>query len=164
MRKIEHLSDGTKICRLCGPKQVSAFGADSNTWDGLRAVCKNCRHKEYDDNEAAYKDKNHESYKRRRSNGVWQRRRLQNFGITEEIYARMLDEQHNACKVCGTTAPGGRGDWHIDHDRKCCSGDRSCGKCVRGLLCHLCNVALGCVHDSPEILKNLLIYLEARNG
>ncbi|MGW8884645.1 endonuclease domain-containing protein [Streptomyces sp. NPDC055749] len=30
--------------------------------------------------------------------------------------------------------------FHIDHDRACCpSRGPSCGKCVRGYLCHLCN-------------------------
>jgi hypothetical protein len=27
----------------------------------------------------------------------------------------------------------------VDHDRRCCPGFRSCGRCVRGIVCHACN-------------------------
>lgn len=47
----------------------------------------------------------------------------------------------------------------IDHDHSCCDGPRSCGRCVRGWLCHKCNSALGFVRDNPEILKDLGTYL-----
>jgi hypothetical protein len=30
----------------------------------------------------------------------------------------------------------------VDHDHACCQKkNRSCGKCIRGLLCHTCNIA-----------------------
>jgi hypothetical protein len=35
------------------------------------------------------------------------------------------------------------GKLHIDHDHGCCNGRRSCGRCVRGALCHKHNVDLG---------------------
>lgn len=33
----------------------------------------------------------------------------------------------------------------IDHAHTCCEGRRSCGSCIRGMLCNGCNMALGAV-------------------
>jgi len=45
----------------------------------------------------------------------------------------------------------------VDHDHRCCDG---CEKCVRGLLCHGCNVGIGNLMDSPELLRKAAEYLE----
>jgi hypothetical protein len=83
------------------------------------------------------------------------------FGMTRDDYDRMLAAQGGVCKVCGTDVPGGRGvEFHVDHDRACCPGHRSCGKCIRGLLCSPCNVILGLAKDDPERLRGLADYIE----
>lgn len=60
------------------------------------------------------------------------------------------------CALCG------RADRKlvIDHDHKCCSGERACGTCFRGMLCCGCNVALGLLADSPRLLRKAARYIE----
>ncbi len=52
-----------------------------------------------------------------------------------------------ACRGCGSTGP-----LVVDHSHET---DR-----VRGLLCSPCNLALGMVKDSPDVLRQLASYLE----
>jgi hypothetical protein len=68
--------------------------------------------------------------------------RLANYGLTQEDFDRLLEAQGHACGMCHTPFEEGQ-LIHVDHDHDCCKvKNRSCGKCVRGLLCHSCNVSL----------------------
>lgn len=69
------------------------------------------------------------------------------YKITLEDYDRMLEEQGGGCAVCGSPQPEGRGRFHVDHDHSCCPTDKTCGKCIRGLLCSPCNVRLGVLEN-----------------
>lgn len=83
------------------------------------------------------------------------------FGITIEAFESRFNEQGRKCAGCGTTEPKGpHNQWAIDHDHKCCKGKRTCGKCIRGILCNPCNLGLGCLRDNAETLRNLARYLE----
>jgi hypothetical protein len=48
----------------------------------------------------------------------------------------------------------------VDHDRSCCPGKRSCGKCVRGLIHRNCNLVLGYAKDDLHVLRSAIAYLE----
>jgi hypothetical protein len=61
-------------------------------------------------------------------------------GITAADYDRMLASQDGRCAIC--QKPPRKNRLHVDHDRSCCPGPKSCGKCVRGLLCVSCNSKL----------------------
>lgn len=85
--------------------------------------------------------------------------RFRQYGITREDFILMLDSQDYRCAVCSTAIdePTAR----IDHDHRCCSSRRSCGKCLRKLLCGSCNKGLGMLQDSPDILEAAAQYVRA---
>jgi hypothetical protein len=87
------------------------------------------------------------------------RANLKKHGLTSEQYDALLAAQGGGCAICKGTTPYGRGRFHIDHDHACCPGQRSCGKCVRGLLCGRCNPGLGAFQDSPDLLVAAAAYL-----
>lgn len=61
-------------------------------------------------------------------------RTLRAYGLTEEMFDRMLAEQNGQCAICGGQPSGRWKTLFVDHDHKTGA--------VRGLLCHLCNAAL----------------------
>ncbi len=75
----------------------------------------------------------------------------------------LLESQGGRCANpgCRTDTPGGNKTFHLDHDHSCCPGDESCGKCIRGLLCHDCNVGSGLFDDDPVKLQGHADYLKA---
>jgi hypothetical protein len=74
-----------------------------------------------------------------------------------EFLAFMADPK---CHACGSLDPGNANGWAVDHDHACCPGNFGCRSCVRGLLCHGCNLALGGVQDDPDRLLDLYAYLK----
>lgn len=93
-----------------------------------------------------------------------QRKRVRSFEryrLTQEDYDRMLDEQGGVCAVVGCERTNGKKRLHVDHDHSCCPGEKSCGQCVRGLLCQNCNRAAGQLRDDPVLAIALADYLMA---
>lgn len=94
-------------------------------------------------------------------------RRAWNYGVPPEQYRRMLKDQRGVCAACGraetaTSSSGAVRRLSVDHDHGCCRGRRSCGDCVRSLLCARCNTVLGLVRDDQETLTALSSYLLAQ--
>lgn len=84
--------------------------------------------------------------------------RWRSCGLTPETGRALYEQQGGLCAVCLQPAP--LADLHIDHDHSCCpSIRRSCGKCVRGLLCQGCNLGLGYLKDDVERLRSAINYL-----
>ncbi|WP_088945742.1 endonuclease domain-containing protein [Rhodococcus sp. 1168] len=92
------------------------------------------------------------------------RRRVQiaKHGIDTGQRAEIAAHQ-GGCSICGHPEPSSRG-WMVDHDHECCSGEKSCPKCRRGVVCHWCNVLLANAFDRPQILRAAADYLEAEKS
>ena len=140
------MANGSKICAACHTDlPLESFGthARPERIAGKRYVNSYCR----------------TCVKAKESPSVVRDRRLrQRYGISSDQFNSMLIEQ-GGCAACGRAESNGK-YWHVDHDHSCCPTDaKSCGKCVRGILCHGCNTALGNVGDSETTLIALIEYL-----
>ena len=72
------------------------------------------------------------------------------YGITEDDYHKMVNDQQCKCKICGNKP---QKPLYVDHCHQT--------KVIRGLLCHKCNVALGHMNDDPEQLERAANYLRS---
>lgn len=148
-RKDKRYADGyTTWCKACYLESSNKW-RDSNR-DRVRELDRN-RHANRTPEQIA-KD---QEYERKRS--------LARHGLTVEEYNRILESQGNCCAICKSPEPNGKGLWHIDHDHECCDSVHSCGNCIRGLLCHSCNVAVGLFNDDVSLIEKAIRYLEKAN-
>jgi hypothetical protein len=158
-----------KLCRGC----LVVLPIDNFLFskrDGYLSKCKECRN--------AYARQKHTERKlnpeyRARKNQLSRESRLRNprsnerrrkewlkglYKMTPEQYNNMLIAQNYICAVCQQPCKTERG-LAVDHDHSCCPGNKSCGKCIRGLLCINCNRGLGMFQDDPVLLNRAIDYL-----
>jgi protein-arginine kinase activator protein McsA len=128
-------------CKVTKPK--SEFFKESSCKRGYRYTCKECDAPRF----KKYREENKKSVASTRLR--WSRKTKYNF--PQELYDERLNDQGGVCAICGTDNPGGRGQFHADHNH-------STNK-PRGVLCHNCNVALGNFKDNPELLQKAIVYL-----
>ena len=146
-----------KICSRCG--KTGIFYKDKSKKDGLHSICKDCHieyRKELHATDSEARNRANERSKRYRiDNPVTYKLSITNstlknkYGITLDDYNRILKEQNNSCIVCGATPDKQR--LHVDHNH--ITGE------VRGLLCQACNVSIGKMKESPELLERLASYI-----
>lgn len=157
-------------CSKCHQdKDTKMFYKDSRNSTGLQSQCRKClisgQSKHYHDNKDEIRKRYKINTKKRYEKFPESRRKVEmkRYGITPEQYDLMLLKQNSVCAICkmpeSKTQEGRIIRLSIDHDHKCCPGNNSCGKCVRGLLCHKCNTAIGSLNDDPNNIRNAMIYL-----
>lgn len=78
------------------------------------------------------------------------------YSLDKVAYLSLVEAQGGKCGACKRITT----NFEVDHDHACCPGRRTCGECVRGLLCQRCNKALGLVNDDVDVLNGLIDYLD----
>lgn len=165
MKSAITLDIGIKRCCRCREwKRLDQFGPSNSRPDGFDNKCRPCV-REYlagwharPENADKYREYTRRSRyadeaARRRTAENRLRDRCKAYGITAEKYREMLAEQGGGCAICGRTPEQNGRALAIDHDHRCCPDElRSCGRCVRGLLCSPCNVAVG-YFESEKLMK-----------
>ena len=80
---------------------------------------------------------------------------LRKYGITLEKYNQMREEQKYCCGICSLTEESVGKKLVVDHNHTTGA--------VRRLLCANCNVGIGFVRDSPNLLEMAASYLRVHN-
>ena len=154
-----------KICTVCHvPKPFDDFYKAKWSKDGRHNRCKLCFSGLAADH---WKQSPRPAEINRKKNKDWRevnsehtkakrlQRKLQNYGVVDGWYEQQFDEQDGKCAICGSETPRINGGKYfaIDHDHACCPTSKVCGKCVRGLLCGVCNSRLGILEDVEWVAK-----------
>lgn len=84
-------------------------------------------------------------------NKIKQHQLKRKYNISLEHYNQMLIEQNHKCKICNIDEVKLTKKLAVDHDHK--TGF------IRGLLCHSCNVAIGLLQESAEIIEKAAKYI-----
>jgi hypothetical protein len=119
----------TKICRICTIEKLA------NDFHSKKAYCKTCG-KDFERNQKL----------------------LYKYGIDSQQYDEMLLKQGGKCSIC-KNPPALVGNLVVDHNHECCPSEKTCGKCIRSLICQMCNKGLGCFLDSIQLLSTAIEYL-----
>ncbi len=104
-----------------------------------------------------YNQAYNQSLTRKRDRAAWSRKRK--YGVTQESYLALLENQNGVCAICKKPETVRRNGeilpLCVDHDHNT--------KAVRGLLCRACNSALGHFDDNIVNLSNAIDYLKRFN-
>ena len=155
-------SDSQKQCTSCKlVKPLDDFPVVGVRAPGKRrAACKECKRA------AARKAHlmrvtDYDEYLERRRN----LKNIRKYGMSTSERSNFIKMRGNVCEACGCSAEESfGGSLCIDHDHSCCPTEKTCGKCIRGVLCYHCNLAVGYLRDDPVRTRRLAEYLEVTNG
>ena len=134
----------SKVCSQClNDVPLSEFHNNKSSKDGLASSCKVCSLQRSAKWYATHK---HNIKPSRRDYQIKRK-----YGMSREDYDGMIESHNFSCAICGK-AHSEDSKLNVDH----CHVTNS----VRGLLCWDCNVAIGKLGDSPEMLRRAAQYIE----
>jgi hypothetical protein len=163
-----------KTCTRCKQeKALEEFNKRSRSKDGIDIYCKTCRKsiqyysRKYNKNKCSWNECDRPNwcdelcqmhFKRKLSGKPMDERKdhaqkyvkiKQRYKLDKETYDEMAKD---GCYICGSIE-----FLNVDHDHACCSShQRTCGKCVRGIVCASCNIHLGKLEKGTIALVNEL--------
>jgi hypothetical protein len=141
---------GFKWCGQCSNfKKLDEFYVNDHLYDGFSSACRECARSR----QRSYAAKNPEAAKDSRLKRY--------YNLSLEQFYEMLRTQKGLCVLCKAPVGVSKGDCAVDHNHECCPGEKSCGTCVRSILCNRCNLGLGSLRDSPEVLRRAADYVES---
>ena len=162
----KHKAKPTKICISCMKKKIlDSFPEDSKEchlcikngpphkitekYEDSRGMCNQCGPVKIRAGRCWNRSRHHENNSRNKYM----------YGLEHGTYDILIESQEGLCAICKRHQSDLDKNLCIDHDHSCCSGEKSCGKCIRGLICQKCNLGLGNFNDSIAILEMAIKYL-----
>ena len=134
-------SDLYRTCMTCGvEKNILEFYMRDKKTGRRHSACKEC-------DKTRVKARHQANPERTRNNDL-----KRNYGITLQEHQEMYKNQNGVCAICKGE---GDGKWK----KLCVDHDHNTGK-VRQLLCRNCNMVLGQVGDNPNLLEEMIKYLQ----
>ncbi len=126
-------TEGRKKCSRCSEwTSIENYHNQKSTEDGLASTCKRC---------------------------VRDGHLIIKYGIGIDKYNEMLTNQGGKCTICQKTPETSLRNFSVDHDHACCPGKKSCGKCIRSIICGNCNTMIGMANDNSDILVSGAMYI-----
>ena len=162
-----------RVCLDCHVvKPVSEFHGKGKTAKGIKKYqsycrpCANKRRRVREKNDPLFNDKRKKYMKKANDKRTPEQRKKEPsyssyfkdikkiYGLTKEEYQALLTLQNNSCAICQVnfTKRGTKRKPHIDHDHVT-------GR-IRGVLCGPCNMGIGQLKDSIDIIESALKYLK----
>ena len=140
----------TKTCRVCKEiLSVERYHNKQHGKYGKDTICKVCSKKKtyaYRQNEMSPLSKY----------TIARKSELKNkYGLTLEDYEKLFESQNGVCAICEKREQQNK-LLAVDHNHKTGA--------IRGLLCSLCNTAIGKLNDDPILIKKALNYLVSKGG
>lgn len=131
-----------KTCRKCRQEKFrEEFYSYKRSSDGLQSYCKGCSRESLKGYKATPESRREYALKSQ-------------YGITTARYHQMLSDCGCRCQICRTVVVdkslSGNGAV-VDHHHE--TGE------VRGILCRLCNMAIGLLKDDPALIMKAAEYL-----
>lgn len=123
-------------CATCGHMKIASnFPRNKRTATGYHCYCKECH------------NSRNRAFIKNRYGGTRHYHLRGRYGVGAEEVAQLVIAQGGLCAVCQK-----RPATQVDHDHK--TGD------VRGVVCLLCNAAMGAFGDDPQRIRRAIDYLE----